>query len=169
MRRKVVVGDPCGDVTGGAGDVLESPNASVDHSTIQALADQTGKNKVSINFVWTLIAGFLVMFMQAGFAMVETGFCRQKNSLHVLMTNFMIYAIGIINFFIAGYALMMGGVGAVANLGGTPPLTGEFTVGGWGLFGTKGFAFDGIYDSSRPGDLVDLAYGSAIYKSHHLN
>src|SRR6266571_7915352 len=39
-------------------------------------------NTVAINFVWTLVTGFLVMFMQAGFAMVETGFTRAKNAAH---------------------------------------------------------------------------------------
>lgn len=144
---KVVVGDPCGEATGGQSDVLEEDTGSASSpEAAQQIADQVGKNKISINMVWTLIAGFLVMFMQAGFAMVETGFCRQKNALHVVMTNFAIYAIGIIGFFICGYALMMGGVGAVSALGGTPPLTGEATAAGWGLFGTKGFLFSGAYD-----------------------
>jgi Amt family ammonium transporter len=143
----VVVGDPCGDQTGSSGDVLEDPSQPANSpESAQAIADQVGKNKISINLMWTLITGFLVMFMQAGFAMVETGFCRQKNALHVVMTNFAIYAIGIIGFFVCGYALMMGGIGAISALGGTPPLTGEATVGGWGLFGTKGFFFNGIYD-----------------------
>ena len=44
------------------------------------LADAVGHNRVAINFMWTLITGFLVMFMQAGFALVETGLCRAKNS-----------------------------------------------------------------------------------------
>ncbi len=86
------------------------------------------------------------MFMQAGFALVETGFCRRKNATHVIMTNFMIYGIGIIGFFLVGYALMFGGVGHIANLGGTPPLTKEATVGGWGLFGYRGFGLTGTYD-----------------------
>src|ERR1041385_7366187 len=41
-------------------------------------------NTVAINFVWTLVCGFLVMFMQAGFAMVETGFTRAKNAAHTI-------------------------------------------------------------------------------------
>jgi ammonium transporter, Amt family len=147
-------GDPCGDVTGNMGNVVtdkdgnavtEAP-AGYDQSTFQQVADATGKNKIGLNFTWTLVTGFLVMFMQAGFALVETGFCRRKNAAHVLMTNFMIYGIGIIGFFLAGYALMFGGVGHVVNLGGTPPLTGEFTAGGYGFWGTKGFGFNGIYD-----------------------
>ncbi len=131
-------GDPCGDVTGSSADI------GVDPAT--PTSDAAGKNKIAINFAWTLVTGFLVMFMQAGFALVETGFCRKKNAAHVMMTNFMIYGIGILGFWIAGYALMFGGVGHIANLGGTNPLTGELHIGGWGIFGTKGFAFNGIYD-----------------------
>jgi Amt family ammonium transporter len=134
-------GDPCGDNTGTDRDITGNPNP-----TLQEVADQTGKNKIGLNFTWTLVAGFLVMFMQAGFALVETGFCRRKNAAHVIMTNFMIYAIGIIGFFLVGYALMFGGVGHIANLGGTPGLTGEATVGGWGILGTNGFGMNGIYD-----------------------
>ncbi|MGH7426175.1 MAG: ammonium transporter, partial [Candidatus Methylomirabilales bacterium] len=136
--------DPCGDNTGTSKDVVETP--TFDEETFNKVADQVGKNKIGLNFAWTLVAGFLVMFMQAGFALVETGFCRRKNAAHVMMTNFMIYAIGIIGYWLVGYALHFGGVGAIANLGGTPPLTGEFKVADWGLFGTKGFAFSGVYD-----------------------
>ncbi|HEX9236805.1 MAG TPA: ammonium transporter, partial [Actinomycetota bacterium] len=135
------VSDPCGDKTGTAVDITGNPNP-----TLQEVADQAGKDKIGINFTWTLVTAFLVMFMQAGFALVETGFCRRKNSAHVIMTNFMIYALGILGFFLVGYALMFGGVGHLAQLGGTPPLTGEAHVAGWGIFGTKGFGFNGIYD-----------------------
>jgi ammonium transporter, Amt family len=133
-------GDPCGDVTGGSADVGVAQNQAT------PVSDAAGKNKIAINLAWTLITGFLVMFMQAGFALVETGFCRKKNAAHVMMTNFMIYGIGVIGFWLAGYALMFGGVGHIAQLGGTNPLTGEAHLGGWGLFGTKGFGFNGIYD-----------------------
>ena len=150
-------GDPCGDLTGTMGDVVlddegnavtEAPS-SYDPSVFQQVADATGKNKIGLNLTWTLFAGFLVMFMQAGFALVETGFCRRKNAAHVLMTNFMIYAIGITGFYLVGYGLMFGGFGAgIGALGGTPPLASatEQTVGGWGIFGTSGFALNGFYD-----------------------
>lgn len=87
------------------------------------LADGVGQNRSAINMVWLLITGFLVMFMQAGFAMVETGFCRKKNAAHVMMTNFMIYPIGMLGFFLCGFALMFGAVGAIGAIGGTTPLT----------------------------------------------
>jgi ammonium transporter, Amt family len=140
------LGDPCGDKTGNSTDVVGTDKPVLDQDTFKTVVDQVGKNKIGLNLTWTLIAGFMVMFMQAGFALVETGFCRRKNAAHVLMTNFMIYGIGILGFFLVGYALMFGGVGHIANLGGTPPLTGEQTVGGWGIFGTKGFGLSNVYD-----------------------
>ncbi|MGZ4141317.1 MAG: ammonium transporter [Actinomycetota bacterium] len=140
------LGDPCGDNTGNTNDVLGTPNADLNQQNFQTVTDTVGKTKIGLNFTWTLVTGFLVMFMQAGFALVETGFCRRKNSAHVLMTNFMIYGIGIIGFFLVGYALMFGGVGHVANLGGTAPLNHMVSVGGWGIFGAKGFGMNGIYD-----------------------
>src|SRR6266550_640913 len=60
-------------------------------------ADSVAKT-VSINFVWTLMTGFLVMFMQAGFAMVETGFTRAKNAAHTFGMNFMVYGIAMLAY-----------------------------------------------------------------------
>jgi Amt family ammonium transporter len=148
-------GDPCGDVTGNMGDVVtddegnavtEAPGA-YDAGVTQQLGDALGKTKIGLNFTWTLVAGFLVMFMQAGFALVETGFCQKKNAAHVIMTNFMIYGIGIIGFFLVGYAFMFGSYGGVALLGGAKPLSGTaIAIGGWNILGTKGFGGAGLYD-----------------------
>ena len=88
--------------------------------TIADLANQAGQNRVAINFVWTLITGFLVMFMQAGFAIVETGLCRAKNANHTMMMNFMVYGVGMLAYWLIGFAIQMGGVGALGTLGGTP-------------------------------------------------
>ena len=49
--------------------------------TLGNVANQVGQNKIGINITWTLITGFLVMFMQAGFAMVEAGPCRVKTRI----------------------------------------------------------------------------------------
>ena len=81
------------------------------------VGDAVGKNRVAINIVWTLVCGFLVMFMQAGFAMVETGFTRAKNAGHTMAMNFMVYALGMLGFWVCGFALQMGGVGAVRHSG----------------------------------------------------
>src|SRR3954452_13251964 len=137
-------GDPTGAVTGTAKDVtVKDPK----NPTMSEVMETVGHNKIAINFVWTLLAGFLVMFMQAGFAMVETGFTRAKNAAHTMSMNFMVYPIGMLGFWICGYALQMGGVGAIGALGGTPPLNHEATITlfghPFGLFGLKGFFLSG--------------------------
>jgi Amt family ammonium transporter len=142
------VPDPTGDNTGTASDVPVKDNSA---PTLPEVMATVGHNKIAINLVWTLLTGFLVMFMQAGFALVETGFCRAKNAAHTMAMNFMIYPIGMMGYWICGFALQMGGVGAVAALGGTPPLNSEFVVTlfghPFGLFGTKGFFMGGdVYD-----------------------
>jgi Amt family ammonium transporter len=99
--------------------------------------------QAALNITWTLLTGFLVMFMQAGFAMVETGLTRAKNVAHTMGMNFLVYAIGIIGYWALGFGLQMGGVGALATFGGDATLSGEFAVQiagrDFGLFGTKGF------------------------------
>jgi ammonium transporter, Amt family len=62
----------------------------------------------NLDTIWILITAFLVFFMQAGFAMVETGFTRAKNSVNILMKNLVDFCIGSILFFLVGYGLMFG-------------------------------------------------------------
>ncbi len=117
------------------------------------LADGVGHNRVAINFVWTLVTGFLVMFMQAGFALVETGLCRAKNASHTMAMNFMIYPMGMLGFYLCGFAFMFGGIGALGTLGGYGGLNVEkgITIGGhfFGLLGWKGFLLQGAgYDTA---------------------
>jgi Amt family ammonium transporter len=71
----------------------------------------------SLNLAWLLVAGFLVMFMQLGFAMVETGFTRAKNAVNTMAMNLIIYPIGILGFWLTGYGFMMGGVAHWPSLG----------------------------------------------------
>ncbi len=117
-------------------------------SLAKAAADAAAANTVAINFVWTLVAGFLVMFMQAGFALVETGFTRAKNAAHTITMNFMVYGIGMLAYWAIGFALQAGGVGALGTLGGFDKLSHEFTVNvfgkPWGLFGHEGFFLTGV-------------------------
>jgi len=64
--------------------------------------------QTNLNYVWTLVAAFLVFFMQAGFALVEAGFTRAKNCCNILMKNFLDFGMGAIAFFIVGFGLMFG-------------------------------------------------------------
>ncbi|MCF7854818.1 MAG: ammonium transporter [Candidatus Pacebacteria bacterium] len=87
--------------------------------------------QLNINTVWTCIAAFLVFFMQAGFAMVETGFTRAKNAVNIMMKNLMDFSIGTVAFFLVGFGLMFG---ATNGLFGTTHfgLTGaDWTGGDW--------------------------------------
>ena len=115
------------------------------------LADTVGHNRVAINMVWVLITGFIVMFMQAGFAIVEAGLCRAKNSAHTMAMNFLVYPLGMLGFYVCGFAFMFGGLGAIGTLGGYAGLNHElgFHIGDKfiGLLGWKGFFLSGAsYD-----------------------
>src|SRR5213596_161536 len=127
---------------------LSAQAAPVADSLAQAASAAAAANTVAINFVWTLIAGFLVMFMQAGFAMVETGFTRAKNAAHTFAMNFMVYGIGMLAYWAIGFALQAGGLGPMTTLGGFDKLSNEFALhlGGttWGLFGHTGFFLSGV-------------------------
>ncbi len=61
-----------------------------------------------ITFIWMLVAGFLVFFMQAGFAMVEAGFCRAKNASNLMMKNLLDFVMGSLAYFAVGFAFMYG-------------------------------------------------------------
>ncbi len=154
--------DPAGTSTGGAADVVgvtanaptadDLTNMAATEPLAVKLADVVGHNRIAINMVWTLVCGFLVMFMQAGFALAETGFTRAKNAGHTMGMNFMVYAIGMLGYWICGFAIHMGGVGGVATLGGATGLSSEFIIHifgkDFGLFGTKGFFLSGsAYDA----------------------
>ncbi|NTU90610.1 MAG: ammonium transporter [Chlorobiaceae bacterium] len=139
--------DPSGAHVGATADITA---AKAGTPTATEITDQIGKNKVAINMVWVLLTGFLVMFMQAGFAMVEAGLTRAKNAAHTMSMNMMIYPIGMLGFFISGFALMFGGIGTLGLLGGYEGLNQEFTINLFGhtlgLFGMKGFFLSGVYD-----------------------
>ncbi len=76
--------------------------------------------QIGIDNMWLLIAGFLVMFMQPGFALVEAGFTRSKNTANILMKNLMDFAIGSLLYWIIGFTLMYGD--SIGGFIGTPDL-----------------------------------------------
>lgn len=88
-------------------------------------ASETVQN--NLNFVWTLAAAVLVFFMQAGFALLETGFTRAKNAVNIIMKNVMDVSAGGLIFFVLGFGLMFG-----------------TTMGGW--VGTDSFFLAGLGD-----------------------
>ncbi len=143
-------GDPGGTKTGTVSDIVVSDTKK--GLTLADTVNQVGQNRIAINFVWTLVTGFLVMFMQAGFALVETGLCRAKNANHTMMMNFMVYSLGLFAFWVCGFAIQMGGGAPYSTLGGASPLNSEHALNlfgkAWGVWGTHGFFLTqgGSYD-----------------------
>jgi Amt family ammonium transporter len=162
------------DRTGAASGVWATPAADGKgdvpaNLTLNDLYDRMAHNLYSINFVWVLVCGFMVMFMQAGFMSVETGLCRTKNASHTTAMNFLIYPLGCLAFWAYGFALGWGnwwngavppgwypslgpglstlneglGIGPAVNAAGDP--TGAFQ---YGLMGTKGFFLTDMSDVS---------------------
>jgi Amt family ammonium transporter len=111
-------------------------------SAVPAVAqgpDATGSGAdaaTAVNFTWTLVAAFLVFFMQAGFAFLEAGLARAKNTVNILTKNFMDFCIGGLAFWAFGFALMFGGSAAASGL-----------AQGNGWIGLSGFFLSGdAYD-----------------------
>jgi Amt family ammonium transporter len=75
---------------------------------IDSIANEIGEVATSTDTIWVLIAAVLVMFMQPGFAMVEAGFTRSKNSANILMKNLMDFSFGSLVFWLVGYTIMYG-------------------------------------------------------------
>ena len=110
----------------------------------------------ALNLAWVLVCGFLVMFMQVGFAMFETGFTRAKNAVNTMAMNLIIYPVGLFGFWIVGYAVMMGGVTNWPSLGVASMSHRELSIaiGGhtYGIIGCAKFALVSV--SHEPGTLA---------------
>jgi Amt family ammonium transporter len=140
-----------GDTTGPAFTGLAQypkGTAAVSAVGVNQLATQTGHLAISINFTWVLLTGFLVLFMQVGFAMLVTGLTRAKNAAHMMMMNIAAFAVAMLAYYAVGFAFQFGGIAPVANIGGASPLTGIFGHGSAGIIGTHGFLLQshGSYD-----------------------
>jgi ammonium transporter, Amt family len=110
----------------------------------QELKDQLGGLKVSLDSIWTLVAAFLVMFMGLGFAMLETGLCRAKNTVNILSKNFIVFALTSLSFLFLGWGFMFGD--------GNP------------LFGTSGFwMLSGADNSPATGDAYKGVYSAIAW------
>lgn len=118
----------------------EDPGAAPAQFT-QGLLEQIGSAKVAMDTMWTLLAAILVFFMNLGFASVESGLCRAKNTVTIMAKNFVVFAVSSIAFLVLGWGLMFGD----GNL----------------FFGTQGLWFVGGADNSPAmGDAYKGVYSS---------
>ncbi len=88
--------------------VIAFGGEEVAKATITSNKDAIALLQTNLNFVWTLIAASLVFFMQAGFAMVESGFTRAKSAVNIMMKNLMDFSMGSVAFWAIGFGLMFG-------------------------------------------------------------
>ena len=123
MKRKIAV---AGAVTGGLW-LLLAGTASAQTEVPEGVVSQ-----VILDNLWVFIAGVLVFFMQAGFALVEAGLTRAKNVANIMMKNLMDMSAGVLAFALIGF-----GIG----------FSGSEQLGGW--FGWGGFFLDG-FESTEP-------------------
>lgn len=105
--------------TGWAQDAAVAAPAATD-----AMKEGMSNLRVALDTVWVLIAGMLVFWMNAGFAMVESGLCRAKNCVNILAKNFIVFALATLSFWILGWGLMFGDGNAWVGLKGLFFVTG---------------------------------------------
>ena len=115
----------------------ESPNLE---QRLEQLEQSSQNLRVIIDTVWVVFASTLVFFMNAGFAMLETGLCRQKNAVSMLFKNLIVFAIATVAFWAIGFGLMFGN--------------------GNSFFGTHGFFLSGTDNSPA----IDAAY-QGVFKA----
>jgi len=129
------------------------------------MEEQLSLLTIAANTLWLLLAGFLVFFMQAGFALVETGFTRAKNVAHTMMMNMMVFCVGAIGYWICGFAFEFGAanytypeagasgawafapvtLGSWVDAAGNPLLASGLRIGDQaGILGLSGFFLQGI-------------------------
>jgi ammonium transporter, Amt family len=102
---------------------------------------QASEAKVMSDTIWTLVTAMLVFFMNLGFAMVESGFCRSKNTVNILSKNFIVFAISSVAFWLMGWGLMFGdGNGFIGTQG-------IFGIGGADNSPLTGDAYKGVYSA----------------------
>lgn len=134
-------------------------------------ANPADRTQIAIDTMWVLIAGFLVMFMQAGFAMVETGLVRSRNVSHTTAMNLMMYSFAVLAFWLCGFAIMFGG--GAAGAGGPMSMLGggllnkeaSISLFGhqFGLFGHQGFLLtSSVRDASMLGLLAVFLFQSGL-------
>jgi Amt family ammonium transporter len=107
-----------------------------------ALAQETttADLKVALDTLWVLVAGFLVFFMNAGFCMLETGFCRSKNAINLLAKNLIVFGLSTLAFWVVGFGIMFGD----GNL----------------LFGASGFLLQGADNSPAVGEAYEGTFSA---------
>jgi Amt family ammonium transporter len=97
--------------------------------------------EVALDTLWVLVAGMLVFFMNLGFGLVESGFCRAKNTVNIISKNFIVFAVSTIAFFAVGWGLMFGDGNGILGMKGL------LFLGGADNSPAMGDAYQGVYSA----------------------
>lgn len=116
----------------------EAAEAPVD--PVAEIKEMIGSHKVMLDTLWVMITGMLVFWMNAGFGLVESGFCRSKNTVNILSKNFIVFAVSVLAFWIVGFGIMF--------------------ADGNSFLGTQGFFLAGADNSPATGDAYQGVFGS---------
>lgn len=128
------------DDSGGEGDDATTEEVVTEEGDAETAAEEEPEPELSnLDTVWILIAGFLVFFMQAGFALVEAGFVRARNVANIFMKNFFDLSIGAIGYWAIGFGLMFGASNGIFGsdqffLDGLPEVYPGLTIPGYAFF-----------------------------------
>ncbi len=125
-----------------------------------AFAENTADSVATANnLLWVIIGAVLVIFMQAGFALVETGFTQKKNAAHVMSTNFAIFGLGFVGFMFIGFPLAFGGFSFPGTFGLDTPMNGDGLAWlGGEHSGILFWGYDHLTNSATPALLAFFLY-----------
>ena len=134
--------EPAKDAPVAAGSAAPAaPAATAPPAFTKEMADAIKDTKIAMDTIWVLVTAFLVFFMNLGFAMVESGLCRAKNTVNILAKNFIVFAISSLAFLILGWGLMFGDGNSFFGIQGLWFLTGPDNSP------AMGDAYKGVYSS----------------------
>ncbi|TAK08088.1 MAG: ammonia permease, partial [Candidatus Manganitrophaceae bacterium] len=133
--------EPAAPPAGGAPAAVAESAPPAAPEAAPAPAAQASETKVALDTVWTLVTAMLVFFMNLGFAMVESGFCRSKNTVNILSKNFIVFAVSSLAFWVIGWGMMFGdGNGFIGTQG-------LFFIGGEDNSPLMADAYKGVYSA----------------------
>ena len=128
-----------GPASPGVAAPAEGPPAAPAPAFTREMADAIAGQKIAMDTMWTMLAAFLVFFMNLGFALVESGFCRAKNTVNILFKNFVVFAVSSLAFLVLGFGLMFGDGNVLVGLKGL------FFASGADNSPATGDAYQGVY------------------------
>jgi ammonium transporter, Amt family len=157
LRTRSVLKYVLGGTIGAAFPALAITGTAFADETDDKIGAAVQKLSESTNLLWVVIGAILVIFMQAGFALVETGFTQKKNAAHVMSSNFAIFGLGFVGFMFVGFPLAFGGFSYPGYFGLDTPMHAEPLIGS-GNWAFLWSGWDHLGDAASPALLAFFLY-----------